>query len=237
MDVPWAIQELESFVEMTKPVNRSGGGYITASSDPTASRQEVLDKWAVVKQILDGAYPEWDSENLVDVNFEFGKQRDAATQCIALLRRKSEVDEKLGFIAPTVRANSLHAWVWHPISDLWKNGHYREAIQLAGASLDLRLQAKLGRTDVTGKELVEQAFSSNPPTLGKPRLRVVEMPNEESTRSAQEGIRNLALAGFLLIRNLRTHLTDELDESEAIEQLAVLSLIARSVEACELITA
>jgi len=107
LDIAWAIQELESFVDMTEPVNRSRGGYITTSSGPASPRQVVLDQWPVVKEILDIAYPAWSTENLVDASFEFGKQRDAATQCIAILRRQSELQEKLGSADPAIRISTF----------------------------------------------------------------------------------------------------------------------------------
>jgi hypothetical protein len=49
-----------------------------------------------------------------------------------------------------------------------------------------------------------------------------------------DGLRQLAPGVHMTIRNPATHSTDELGEQEALERLAVLSLLARWVDDCRL---
>lgn len=234
MNFDWASAELERFLELTIPRNGSQGGFITLSNFSTYPREEVLAQWAVVKRILDRLYPTWEEENLLDMHYEFKHLRDAVVQCLSILKREIEMAENLGESGPLLRASTMHPWVWLAAGNLWRDGHYGSALQAAATSIDSQLQDKLGRRDISGKGLMNEAFSSQPPEIGKPRLRVPQMGNDESTRNAQDGLRDLAQSCVALIRNIRSHSIDSLSESEAIEQLATLSLLARMIDSCGL---
>lgn len=235
MDIDWALSELKIFVEQTQPKNLSGDGVFSMQSHPIEPRLKVLAQWATVKKIFAIAYPEWESENLVDVHYEFGQRRDAAIQCISQLEREVEVAEKLGDPGPVLLGSQLHVWVWKPAAPLWTDGHYGAALQTAATSLNSHLQRKLERRDVSGRELINEAFSQKAPEPGKSRLQVKELENDELTKNAQEGIRNLAMAAISLVRNIQSHSLEPLTENEALEQMAILSHTARGIEACTVV--
>jgi len=235
MDVDWALNELKIFVEQTQPRNLSGNGFFSAQLHPAVPRSKVLAQWATVKKIIDVTYGDWASENLVDVNYEFGQQRDAAIQCISMLEREAEINEKLGDLGPRLLGSQLHAWVWKSAAPLWSDGHYSAALQTAATSLNSHLQRKLERRDVSGRELMNEAFSQKDPEPGKPRLRVKELENDELTKNAQDGLRSLAMASISLVRNIQSHSLESLTEDEALEQLAILSHTSRGIEACAVV--
>ena len=67
---------------------------------------------------------------------------------------------------------------------------------------------------------------------GKPRLRVPDQGNDESTASAEQRLRALSEAAFQPVRNLSTHTLNDLTEQEGLESLAVLGLFARLIDEC-----
>ena len=114
-------------------------------------RDQVLAQWVVTKRILDLVYPTWEEENLPNVLYEFHHQRDAAFQCIAILKREQEISEKLGESGPNLSVSQMHEWVWLAAAPLWRDGHYGAALQNAATSLNAQLQDKLGRRDLSGR--------------------------------------------------------------------------------------
>ncbi len=235
MNVEWAISELNKFVELTAAVNGSSDGFITPTSRSVSPRHEVLQQWAKVKGILERVYPNWQNECRIHSNYEFGQRRDAAIHARELIVSGQEIEANLGPSGPSLSSARLHDWIWLPAKQLWSDGYYREAVQASATKLDQELQIRLGRRDITGKELVNQAFSSNPATSEKPRFAFVGQLNEQSDRSFFDGMRSLGEACFLLARNLTSHQLKHLEEHEALELLAILSYFARQVDQAQIV--
>ncbi|MFJ1511853.1 TIGR02391 family protein [Cellulosimicrobium funkei] len=145
-----------------------------------------------------------------------------------------EVADMLGTGGPRLEAARLHPWVWEPAARLWDGGHHREAVQAAATSLVLQTQAKAGRHDVTDKALYEQTFTLAPATPGKSRLRVREPDGTDTYRSTQEGVMNLGKGLSQAVRNVASHTTDAIEEQDALERLAALSMLARFIDAAEI---
>lgn len=225
------------YVRLTESKNGSGNGFITPRSYSIHPRVDVLNQWAVVNAILDRVHPRWRDEHKERDTYEFGQQRDAVIHAISMIEQADDMRAHMDSLAPMLSADHLHPWVWEPARALWRDGHYRAAIQTAGIGLDAELQDLARRRDVTGTRLVGQALSNDPPEPGKPRLRVPDQGNDETTRSAQNGLRDLGTAAMMLVRNVATHTLDDLSEHDALERMAVLSLFARQVNECELVEA
>lgn len=232
VDVAWMLNELQVFIDLTVSKNGSGGGFITVSSFAVQPRDRVLAQWVVVKRILDRFYPTWEEENLPSVHYEFQHQRDAVFQCIAILRREEEISENLGEAGPNLSTRHMHPWVWLAAAPLWRDGHYGVALQAAATSLNAQLQDKIGRRDISGKELINEAFSKEPAQVGKPRLMPPDLGSDELNRNSRNGLRELAAGCNSLIRNIRSHTNDEISEFEALEELATLSYLARKLDEC-----
>ncbi len=135
-------------------------------------------------------------------------------------------------VGPRARADQFHPWVWDAARHLWDGEHRRAAVGNAATALEVMLKAKLGREDVSGAKAVGEAFSLEPPALGRPRLRFPELTDatSERWRSAHLGAMHLGQGCFEGIRNWTAHTLEEADEQTALEYLAALSVFARWVD-------
>lgn len=236
MNNTWAIEQLKLFIEITESKNASTSTVMSFYSVSISPRNLVLTQWAIVQKILEVVYPNWRNEEKPRATYEFGQQRDAAIHARALLENEEAIREHLQPEGPTFSSEKLHPSIWGPASHLWGGGHFRSAVQAASMSLDKKLQDFAKRLDVSGSDLVNQTFSDSPPALGKPRIRVPAQINDETTRSLQQGMRALGQACFSISRNLSSHALQDLTEQEGLEQLAMLSLFARLLDTCSLVT-
>lgn len=162
----------------------------------------------------------------------------ASRQLAGLLDSAEEAQQILGPVGPKLAAANLHPWIWNAAINLWDDGHRREAVQAAAVALfDSHLPAKLGvPAKPSAKDLVAQAFSTDPPTAGNPRLRLDDYPDPSPSWTSQhEGARFFGMGCAQLIRNLVTHGAQP-DEQTALEQLASLSLLARLIERAKRVT-
>lgn len=235
-----AIRELSKFISMA-----SGGHYpVDLAFDIQGgmiddSETAVLEQAVVIERILEVVLPRWQDE--VDVPLpetRWDELREAAVRARGVLRREADLRKILGDDAPKISAAELHPWVWDGARPLWVTGNFGEAVDAAIKKLHAETQSKLGRRDVNGASLFEQAFSTVGPEPGKPRLR--RMPDDESDtyRSKQVGAMALGKALFTGIRNPLSHEADhELSEQEALESLAAISILARWVDEADLVTA
>ena len=139
---------------------------------------------------------------------------------------------------PRLQADRLHRWVWDAAKNLWDDGHYGPAVHDSTKAVERHTQIKLNRLDLDGKDLYAQAFSTKDPEVGAPRLRFTEIDKTKQLKrwtSAHEGAQYLGMGCAQGIRNPQAHGTDDLDEQEALEELAALSVLARWVELSELV--
>jgi hypothetical protein len=128
----------------------------------------------------------------------------------------------------------LHPWIITAVSDLWRDGHRREAVGRAARSLSAATQDKLRRYDVSDDHLFQQSFSDDPPKPGQPRLRFVGDRRSPSWTSRLRGARGLAQGCYAGMRNIAAHENgDEWSEEVALEYLASFSVLARWVDECE----
>ena len=157
---------------------------------------------------------------------------EAAQQLAGLLGSIKEIEQILGPVGPKLAAANLHPWIWNAAVSLWDNGHRREAVQAAAVALfDSHLPTKLGvPARPSAKDLVAQAFSTDLPTAGSPRLRLDDYADPSPSWTSQhEGAKFFGMGCAQLIRNLVTHGAQP-DEQVALEQLASLSLLAGLIE-------
>lgn len=139
---------------------------------------------------------------------------------------------------PSLRGDALHATVWDACASLWRSKHYRQAVNAAATAVNAALQARLNRRDCAESDLVTAAFTLDDPKPGQPRLRLRQDDGSPTYRSMQNGAREFGCGCFRAIRNPGAHeVDDEPPEHEALEQLASFSILARWIEAAELVTA
>ena len=164
----------------------------------------------------------------------------AAQTLVGALKYLGVREQILGPAGPTLAANRLHPWVWDVAADLWDGGHHAQAVEDAFQSVERRTQVKVNNLNLNGKGLYGEAFSTKAPTAEMSRLRfpdIDEAKQQKTWVSAHEGAMHLGMACAQGIRNLRAHPSSDITEQEALEQLAALSVLARWVDACEVVKA
>jgi Protein of unknown function (Hypoth_ymh) len=160
--------------------------------------------------------------------------RNAVLLMTGMLEDQHRLNSILEGGGPRLVASRMHDWVWTSASKLWNDGHKRAAIQAAATQIDTQLQTRLGRFSVSGKALVEQAFSMDEPTPDKPRLRFPGLlKGSDSFKDAHQGAMSFGVGCMMAIRNPATHDLTEPDDQAALEQLAALSVLARWIDNCE----
>jgi hypothetical protein len=235
IDSDWALQELSRFLEITKTTRRqsqwsSGDFFVRVSGD-----EAILDAAVVVEQILARVLPNWRTEitRPHDVD-RWDTHVEAARRAKVALERQAELREKLGDGAPQLDAARLHPWVWEGARSLWQSGHFREAVRAAAVKVNAETQNKVRRRNLSEADLFKQAFSSNEPKLGEPRLRIIPNDGSRDFENVHRGARDFASGLYTAIRNPISHSEGELPEHEALEQLAAFSVLARWVDTAQL---
>lgn len=152
---------------------------------------------------------------------------EPSPMAVPMLDSEAEADasEEIGF-------GGLHPLIHGAARALWFNQHHREAVAAAAEALVREVKSKLDRPDLPDTALWQEVFSANPPSPGKARLRWPGRPDDRSVRSMNDGLRQFAPGMQMTIRNGAVHSSDVMVEQDALERLAVLSLMARWLEAC-----
>lgn len=127
---------------------------------------------------------------------------------------------------PVVPFNILDPVVTTAALPLWKAGKFRQAVSDAATNLNSFAQDRIGRHDISDKDLMAQAFSDKEPEPGKARLRCPGNPESETVRSQHEGARAFAIGTFQAIRNPAHHLTGDWNPVTAFHHLMALSQVA-----------
>ncbi len=234
MNIAWALNELDIFIEettMSYPPSVPGiidmSGYKITRAD-----EDTITKHAqTIEQILDRVLPEWKSfDSKIKVN-RWMRHRDAAIRAKAALERQEELEKNLGENAPAISAAEFHPWVWSGAKSLWQSGHFRSAVEDALKKVNAEVQNKVERRDLSETKLFQESFSENPPQAGKPRLRRMVNDGSDTYKSLQRGAMALAEGIYAGIRNPLNHeAPQDLNEQVALEYLAALSVLARWVD-------
>jgi uncharacterized protein Ymh len=174
------------------------------------ARKELRHREPTVKEILRRLDPE-----LADFDFEkLGNliELDGESQALAnverglgILAERDEWEANLAPEGPTLPADQLHPWIWQAAQTLWDSEHYRHAVQAAATAISDHTQRRLGRRDIADDRLMQEAFSTNPPGPGRPRLRCPGDPTDPTVQSRQRGALQYAAGCFFAIRNPATH--------------------------------
>lgn len=162
--------------------------------------------------------------------------RQGVVRLIGILERQHEIAAIFTPKGPQLAATGLHPWVWNAARDLWRDAHHRNAVGDAATKVETMLQAKLGRHDVSGKDLYAQAFTTADPKADAPRLRVRGLAaGTPRWTSAHEGAMHFGMGCAQGLRNWAAHALDDADEQLALEYLAALSVLARWIEEADVV--
>jgi hypothetical protein len=233
MNETWAREQLEQFLKLAQlhPV-RPGELYNGTVGDEVAIQRQA----AAVDLILDRVQPDWRNAKKYTNADHWDEHREACTRALALLERSEEINENLGEDAPHLDASHLHPWVWEGARSLWQSGHFGEAVRAASRKVNAEVQNKLGRRDIGETELLQLAFSPNPPKPGEVRLRLSADDGSKTFKSRHAGAGAFGHGCYGALRNPGSHeVQGEMAEDEALEQLAAFSILARWIDTADVV--
>jgi hypothetical protein len=161
--------------------------------------------------------------------------RAAVQQALGILRDQDEWKAQLEPDAPAIDASRFHPAIWDAAAVIWDTGQYRVAVGQAAVALSARISSK-AKSNLTERELVNEVLAPSEPAPRRTRLHFPSDKRTKYWKSRQEGLHHIAQGAYAGIRNIAAHHDDELTEHAVLEQLAVLSVIARWADETELVT-
>lgn len=235
----WVIGQLDRFIQLTKLVDRSTSRGIARRHAGEAD--EIIKQAVIVERIFAHLDPDWRNELEESLNPDrrWTGHRQLALRARTTIVTDTTIHKKLGDNAPRISAASLHPWVWDSAKALWLDGHYRQAVTTAAIKVSAETQRKTGVKDRSEHDLLTQLFKLDPPKPDHPRLRLAPDDGSKTYKSLHEGVGAFARGCFMAIRNPNSHTDelDDLDEHQALEQLAAFSQLARWVDVATVETA
>lgn len=118
----------------------------------------------------------------------------------------------------------IHSKVLGAVSKLFEDGHYSKAVEDACKALDDLVKTRSGKHDLGGAELMQYVFSDKNPVLQFNKLET------ESDRNEQQGMMFLYSGAMLALRNPISREFIENDPEKALEYIAFISLLAKSLD-------
>jgi uncharacterized protein (TIGR02391 family) len=118
----------------------------------------------------------------------------------------------------------IHPEIERAAAKLFRDGHYANAVEDACKVLDGLVKIRSGKHDLSGTELMQNVFSPKNPVLKFSDLQT------QTEQSEQQGMMFLYAGAMLALRNPRAHEIIEDDPEKALEYIAFLSLLAKSLD-------
>jgi len=118
----------------------------------------------------------------------------------------------------------LHPRIADVSADLFRDGHYRNAVLDACVALVNFVKEKSRRHDLDGAALMRTVFSKNNPVLAFNELK------DPTDLDEQEGLMHLFEGAVMALRNPRAHALAPDTAEGALEFIAFLSLLAKQLE-------
>lgn len=138
--------------------------------------------------------------------------------------------------SPAIEPSLLHPLVWAAAQRLWNDGHLRQGVAAAAEAVSGQMKQLTGRNNATDTSLWQQAFAAAEPQEGKPRLRWPGDPDDQDVKTMQAGLLCFAPGVNMVIRNPATHVAKDFTEQDGLEQLATLSVLAKFLDRCVVVT-
>jgi len=118
----------------------------------------------------------------------------------------------------------VHPEIERASGQLFRDGHYANAVEDACKVLDLLVKIRSMRADPSGTELMQLVFS--------PKAPVLKFNNQanDSEKSEQQGMMYLYAGAMLALRNPRAHGLVNDHPERAIEYISFLSMLAKALD-------
>jgi hypothetical protein len=163
-------------------------------------------------------------------------ERDASDHVVRSIS-DAVYTEPLRYIRP--ESSELHPWVWDAARPHWTSGNHDAAVWAAGVNVNSRLQTKIGRKDLSDGRLIRDAFGTDDPKPGHPRLRLADDSNPDHFKDVHAGAANFGQGLYAAVRNVVNHVDageHSFREGEALEALAAFSLLARWIDRAQVVS-
>jgi uncharacterized protein (TIGR02391 family) len=121
-------------------------------------------------------------------------------------------------------AADFHPEIQRAAGELFRNGHYANAVEDACKALDGFVKFRSGRSDLSGTDLMNTVFSSK-----NPILKFNDGASTSDT-SEQQGMMHLFAGAMLAFRNPRAHQIVTDDPENTSEILSFLSFLAKAAD-------
>jgi len=119
----------------------------------------------------------------------------------------------------------LHEALKDDVAELFRNGHFNEAVRKALERFEKAIQDAIGDHKTFGRDLMAKAFGGNQPPISLNDLKTA------NDRSEQEGFKFLTMGAMSGMRNLYSHGdVEQMSAMDAVERLAFVSLLFKRVE-------
>jgi hypothetical protein len=238
MNIDWMRQKLEDFLALCEQYEATR----VPAGDYDTTMKPILDNIDYALPTVQQIIGQLDPNLLTD---EFGKDLyigglgetvRQTRKAIAVLHDREEWKINLAPDAPSLSADKLHPIIWDAAATIWETGEYELAAQAACVSLSAHIKTKAS-SHLNDRELVTQVFTAEPPTPSQNRLHLPGHSEDKNWRSRQQGLHLVAQGAFAGIRNIAAHSKAVWTEHEALEHLAVLSIVARWADETHLVSA
>lgn len=118
----------------------------------------------------------------------------------------------------------LHPRVAIACADLYRNGHYKQAVLEASIALVNYVKERSRQHSLDGSKLMTTVFSANNPLLAFNELK------DQTDKDEQEGFMHLFIGAVLALRNPRAHAIFDDSPEMALDYIAFLSMLAKRLE-------
>jgi uncharacterized protein (TIGR02391 family) len=233
----WMGQKLEDFLavceEYEKERDRAHDMYHKETMRPLADK--IDDELPTVQRIMGELDPSLLTENF-GTALQYGGLHETirmTRRALGIVRDREEWMVNLAPDSPSLIADELHPNIWEAAAKIWETGDYKHAAQAACTSLSGHIKKRAG-SHLNDRALVAQVFGMEEPKPGQSRLHFRGNHADDNWKSRQQGLHLLAQGAFAGIRNIAAHDNATWTEHEALEHLAVLSVVARWADETEL---
>jgi uncharacterized protein (TIGR02391 family) len=124
----------------------------------------------------------------------------------------------------TFRESNIHPELIKGIGKLFEDGHYANAVEDACKILEMFVQMRSMRPDLSGTDLMQKVFSPKNPILKFNELKT------ETDLSEQQGMMFLYAGAMLALRNPRAHSIRVDDPENALDIILLISLLLKSLD-------
>lgn len=234
MDTAWALERLEAYLALCRELTT----YLSSNGQAWDDRcREINDRAvesiATVSRIVRHVEPTWVG-TIMPPSYIGEDGERIVREALGALRDRDEWATRLAPESPVLQADQMHPLVWRAAATVWEMGEYKMAIQQAAIALSALIKTRTG-SRLNDRALMQMVFASDSPKAGQVRLHVPGDQEDDNWRSRQQGLHLVAQGAFAGIRNIAVHEDASWGEHEALEHLAVLSVVARWADAAELV--